>query len=156
MKIPVIGNKAIQFSHDSTENNQMTQNWMFPSCSSTCCPWTSDAASRVKLLITFHTAGSIPKQKHLHSTVPTRHLSMAVEHWIFPRNDSNCLYGFSFGIGFCPSVKQIAKHKGQTAHTCLKSAANFKNDKMNNSSGVLSPRRLFFGMCFFNTKCHFD
>lgn len=126
----------------------MTKNGMFPSCSSTHCPWTSAVTSRVKLLITFHTVGGTPNQKHLHWTVHTRHLSMAAEHRIFHRNDRNCLYGFSFSIGFCPSVKQIAKHNGQTARTCLKSAANFQKDKMNNSSGVVSKKTFFWGMCF--------
>lgn len=131
----------------------MMKHWMFPSCSSTLCPWTSAAASRVKLLVTFHTARSIPKQKHLHSTVHTRHLSMAVEHWIFPRN---CLYAFSFGIGFYPSVKQIAKHNGQTAHTSKISSKFSKKIKWIILLVFCLQEDFVFCMCCFYALCHFD
>ena len=80
---------------------------------------------------------------------------MAVEHWIFPRNDRNCLYGFSFGIGFCPSAKQIAKQRANSSHVSNQQHI-FKKDKMNNSSGVMSPRLFFLVCVFFNIKCHFD
>jgi len=66
--------------------------------------------------------------------------------------------GFPLVLAFAQVQNKLQNIMGkQLAHVSNQQQI-FKKDKMNNSSGVVSPRRLFFFgyVVFLNTKCHSD